>query len=353
MSDFKGSIIMLCEVINSITSTNLKPEYFRLAKFNNDSSECREAFWQVLHNFCSHTISKNCEDDRTACIQKNISLFGYKYAHRITSDLSAHELLLILGWLLSKDILEIVINQHIYQSSFFLEIENKHVVYEPIMNLDNDKATSQFQTIEDNMNYILLLAGKIRLNMKNIGSCLEERAKLCGKIHEGTIRSNGLPHLSTFEAKLIQDPSLVSVFLAEVDHCKLLLESYSKWKKKNHNFWEWMVSVLRETEKNILISRKHEEHEEEFLKEYLLFLKKEVKEIIMSEIKDKPLDTNCQQILCKRMIFIANDSSINHKISHIDSEIKSLEKVCKAKERELHQKLERLLVGTNISVKFK
>lgn len=40
MSDFKGVIALLCKLLHNVTCVNMKPEYFRLAKFNKDNLEC-------------------------------------------------------------------------------------------------------------------------------------------------------------------------------------------------------------------------------------------------------------------------------------------------------------------------
>lgn len=61
------------------------------------------------------------------------------------------------------------------------------------------------------------------------------------QVHESTVNSSGLPHLSVSETKLVRYPELLPEYLNSVNDNILLIDTHRQWLKKCSVFWEWMV----------------------------------------------------------------------------------------------------------------
>lgn len=97
----------------------------------------------------------------------------------------------------------------------------------------------------------MYLNGKVNYNIKEISELISERTKLVSKIHAASNKICGLPHLSVSEAALIKRISTINKdvlsnedkkHIKELSTIANLLNIHIKWMKKEHIFFEWMVS---------------------------------------------------------------------------------------------------------------
>lgn len=337
MSDIKSVIKLLCHILNTITKINLKAEHFRLGKFNIKDTNCTEILWQVIHKLaCVKALDEEetCAKDIVDCVILSLCDLHYTHAYRLSVDACNRELLFALSWLLANGVLAKHLNYHIYKSSLPLYCEfTQSQKIEGILK-DNVLKRPKFKSYEDEVNYILLVAGKIKQNVKAISNFSMERASICSAIHRDTAGMHGLSHLSVSEVNLIKNPNLLNTVVNEIQESQQLIMSYIKWSRKSHVFWEWMLSVLREREKCDNTSQSGDGYEK--LNEYLVRMKEGLKKKVLAESKenaegleDKVFNTS------RRLILDQRRSNITSVIKSTKSDIKRLRSLYTSKQEEL------------------
>ncbi|PSN50767.1 hypothetical protein C0J52_05963 [Blattella germanica] len=186
MTDVKSVIALLCKHLKLSFNVNIRPEHFRLSKFDKteDNSVCQ--MWEILYKICKELLEHLIEDDVVTTVKMCFAMLGYRCLdfYCLPPDMSngSRELLLALGWLL--------ITQNVLENS--------------------------------------------------VSKAL--------RIHKGSINASNLPHLSVSETNLVQNPEMLSAYLGQVNNKISLIETHKQWGKKCHIFWEWMESVIAEKE---------------------------------------------------------------------------------------------------------
>lgn len=98
---------------------------------------------------------------------------------------------------------------------------------------------------------ILYLNTRVNLNLREIDELTRERGNLVSKIHAASINVSGLPHLSVSElalTKRLATTSNVDENSGDEEQRRqfrdagILLDTYDKWLRKRHTFFDWMVS---------------------------------------------------------------------------------------------------------------
>ncbi|KOX78246.1 hypothetical protein WN51_09605 [Melipona quadrifasciata] len=245
MSDIKSVLCLLCQHLNLSINIMMKPEYFRLAKFNTMAENVVDAFWKALNILGYHAVKeKQIETDfkQYDTLRTTKLYFAYLQYPAIEfyalSEKSKNNrpLLLAFAWLLgTQDILNIIIRINLSNSVLGRECSQLNSV---------EKKETQYnvpETFNAQINNILYLNGK--------------KAKLVNRIHAASVNVSGLPHLSVSEAALIKRVSTTNknalsnedkIYIKELSTIASLLDVHMKWSKKKHVFFEWMVTVVQE-----------------------------------------------------------------------------------------------------------
>lgn len=289
MSDIKAVIQLLCQHLNILLKVNLKPDNFRLAKFNKNDKETVQELWTTLEKLClalGPHINQNQAVSPQIWVKLDIASRGYSCAefYKLPSTADAiygsRELLLALMWLIAKEnALRRLTQECVKRSPLCQEysdapqkLENGSVGGLKTLKIGSKKHLS----LEDQINYALWLASRIKHNLNQIQDLEEERIKHTHLVHEATAGSSGLPHLSVFETKLIRDPELLNEWMPRLSQLNDLLNIHSKWLKKKSAFWEWMDTIIelkaKEIEENDSIQPSSEKELVDFMKAVHLHL---------------------------------------------------------------------------------
>ncbi|XP_069689726.1 tubulin epsilon and delta complex protein 1-like isoform X2 [Periplaneta americana] len=256
MSNIKSVISLLCRHLNISFNLDVKPEHFRLSKFNKTENNCVCHMWQVLYKACNDIYPDHKEDDVVRFVKLSFAALEYKNIdfYCLPSDMSSgsRELLLALGWLLLvENLLEKSTEKKLRDSSMNMEFDVQTIQKEAVPSQIVPKTGS----LRSNVNCILLMAGKIRHNVNAIAELDQARVAFTNKVHEGSSKSCGLSHLSVSESKLVRYPHLLPEYLKTVSETSALIETHQQWQKKCHLFWEWMGTVAAEKECAIKVNR--------------------------------------------------------------------------------------------------
>ncbi|XP_021925042.1 uncharacterized protein C14orf80 homolog isoform X2 [Zootermopsis nevadensis] len=257
MSDIKSVIALLCKHVKLSFNVNVKPEHFRLSKFNKTEDSCVCQMWGILYKMCNEVYPHLCDDDVVSFVKLSFAMMKYNSIefYCLPPDMSSgsRELLLAMGWLmLISDVLEVSTNRKLRESPMSMEFdvkvnqETKSVPLQPVF-----KAGS----LESTLNSILWAAGKIRHNVNAIAETNQARVTFANRVHESTVNSSGLPHLSVIETKLVRYPELLPEYLNSVNDNILLIDTHRQWLKKCSVFWEWMETVIAEKQSDLQINQ--------------------------------------------------------------------------------------------------
>ncbi|KAJ9591545.1 hypothetical protein L9F63_001899 [Diploptera punctata] len=249
MSDIKSVISLLCKHLKFSFNVNIRPEHFRLAKFDKTEESAVVQMWELLYKICSEEFPKLVEDDVVNFVKMSLAMMGYKNieVYCLPADMShgSQELLLAFGWILAtKNVLEHSVDKSLRHSPLNMEFNNVNQAFVNSPTLQIHKSGS----LESSLNSVLWFAGRIRQNINAISELAQARISVATKVHEGTTNVSGLPHLSVSETLLIRNPKLLTDYLSQVSEKYLLIETHKLWGKKCHIFWEWMESVIAEKE---------------------------------------------------------------------------------------------------------
>ncbi|XP_076752319.1 uncharacterized protein LOC143424244 isoform X2 [Xylocopa sonorina] len=268
MSDIKNVLSLLCQHLNISINIVMKPEYFRLAKFNSTDENVNGVFWKALNILSYYAVKENnAEIDFQQCdiVWSTKLYFAYlKYSTIEFYSLNEHsknnrQLLLAFAWILgTQNILSII--TWINLSNSVLGRECSYLKN----SLDNKETEYNVpETLIAQISNILYLNGKVNYNIKAISELISERSKLVSKVHDASIKVSGLPHLSVSEAALIKRIAIANKneisnedrkYIKELSTIANLLDLHMKWLKKEHVFFEWMVTVVEEHKISLSVS---------------------------------------------------------------------------------------------------
>lgn len=262
MSDIKAVIQLLCQHLNSLLNVNLKPDNFRLSKFNNNDKDTIQALWTTLEKMCLSLGPKIPHFEKCTSqvwVKLQLACMGYNCCefYSLPTDCSSgsRELLLALMWVIAKEnALAVLTQERVRQSPLSQEysdiskeqVTNSSTKTVPLLKTETKHSLSS----EHQINYCLWLANRLRYNINQIQDLEEERIKHTHKVHQATAGSSGLPHLSVFETKLVKDPDLLNQWMPKLSKLNDLINAHTKWLKKKSVFWEWMETVIEMKEKD-------------------------------------------------------------------------------------------------------
>ncbi|XP_017891905.1 uncharacterized protein LOC108632095 [Ceratina calcarata] len=263
MSDIKSVLTLLCQHINLSINVSIKPEHFRLAKFNTASENVSDEFWKVLNILSYHAVKEKQMDigvlrcDVVGATKLYFAYLNYSAIEFYASGQHSKNnrpLLLAFAWILgTQNVLNIITRINLTKSQLGREcsyslnkLQKKGTKYSIPLSL-----TAQ-------INHALYLNGKVNYNIKEISELVSEKIKLTAKAHAATINVSGLPHLSVSEAALVKHISATNTLsvqdkkhIKELHAIANLLDIHMKWSKKEHVFFEWMVTVVEEHNKSL------------------------------------------------------------------------------------------------------
>ncbi|XP_054261783.1 tubulin epsilon and delta complex protein 1-like [Macrosteles quadrilineatus] len=246
MSELVSSITNLCKLLNRLLGTSITPEYFRLLKLNKLAPEQTHQLLDICHKLsCSHEKDNfyySCEGDPLKCIESLLCRQDRGAAYFISPAATPRQLLLCLAFLLSERTIESNIDKTILATPLADEIPS--FLFKP----DADETLVRPDTADPQvlLNYAQFLSGKINHNLRAISNHSQEKAKMFSKILEVTTHSHSSSHLSVGDLVMGGRPELQLELISKCQHCIPLLQAYSRWHKKKHLFWEWMMSVVEE-----------------------------------------------------------------------------------------------------------
>ncbi|RZF47526.1 hypothetical protein LSTR_LSTR009062 [Laodelphax striatellus] len=251
MTEVKQVLSHLCKVFKGLFSEIIKPEYFRYSKFDKTSEEVVPVLWRLLHNLCCSSTfqkNKNCDfEDIITCVKLTFASMRYNcvafYNLPANMDCGSRELLLALGWFLSTDRFQKVVQKFVAKS--LLQHEYPPYSGEDLAAFESVDLKSEDEII----NYINWISGRVKTNITYISNLTRELISLTSRVHAATECAFGVAggHLSVQEVLLLKDHSLITERLLE--DCRLtvaLLENYLLWTKNQNVFWTWMESVIKE-----------------------------------------------------------------------------------------------------------
>ncbi|XP_066599511.1 uncharacterized protein [Prorops nasuta] len=260
MSNVKSVISSLCRHLNLISGFALKPEFFRQAKFNCENEDKAREFWKIL-NLLSLTAVEQMQKikfdqyDLVTATKLYFAILHYPaiefYSLKMNTN-NNRELLIAFAWLLgSQRILHKIMEIKILNSILGKEFSS------PEGHLRCETEIGQCDSLSSEIDCIININGKINYNIKAIDDLTRERTELMAKIHVASLNVSGLPHLSVCHAALTKkiamenSKSSRSLFEREKQEMLLiseLLDLHLFWTKKEHIFYDWMVTVIREHE---------------------------------------------------------------------------------------------------------
>lgn len=332
----------------------MKPEYFRLAKFNTMAENVADAFWKALNILGYHAVKeKQIETDFKQCDILRTTKLYFAYLQYPAIEFYAlseksknnRPLLLAFAWLLgTQDILNIIIRINLSNSVLGRECSQLNTV---------EKKETQYnvpETFNAQINNILYLNGKVNYNIKEISELISQKAKLVNRIHAASVNVNGLPHLSVSETALIKRVSTTNknalsnedkIYIKELSTIASLLDVHMKWSKKKHMFFEWMVTVVQEH--NISEHQDIDWNEVSKIISLLDCMTREKFEILSSQKET----INCQDYELKcisRLLRIqGNNTEIENWFSEISAELAKKTENLNNEKKKLSEKLEEIL----------
>ncbi|KAF2901761.1 hypothetical protein ILUMI_04419 [Ignelater luminosus] len=248
MGDIKITISNLCKHLNLIFDMKMKPEMFRLAKFNKSDDDIVKTFWILLSNM----INLPSTDEIVLNVKRHFLNLKYKSLqfYALPEDMlnGSRELLLAFAYLVSQDYLNKYVKTMVSNSSlnpyYQPKIEDlQYKVENYTFNLKQIKSDNDFE------NALQWIEGRIKHNKKIMSeyqTCFEKFSiKLC--------RRNLMPHpeqLSVPAILALNSAEHAKTFLESTENVFKILENHERWLRTQSAFWDWMNSVLLERQKH-------------------------------------------------------------------------------------------------------
>ncbi|XP_046735895.1 uncharacterized protein LOC124405225 [Diprion similis] len=260
MSDIKFVIALLCKDLRQAVDATLKPEHFRLSKFNEDTDNTVIELWKILYQLSScaakeipGNILLNDYDDVTF-VKLYFAYLQYPVPEFYTLSLdrgSSRELLIAFAWLLAtQNALTVAIDKKISTSILSEEFTDSHI-QKTVTITDWEKTLST----KAQLNRIIHVCGQINYNIRAISELVTEKLKLTTKAHAASINVCSLPHLSISEMAIAKRFALNKSDsdqrrIQQLQELASVLDTHVKWETKRHIFFDWMVTVIEEHKKS-------------------------------------------------------------------------------------------------------
>ncbi|CAK9832262.1 hypothetical protein ANTRET_LOCUS9115 [Anthophora retusa] len=357
MSDIKSVLSLLCQVLNASINVTMKPEYFRLVKFNDTTENVREMFWKALNilSYCAVREKKIAFDFEQFDIVWATKLY-FAYLQYPAVDfyaLSAESknnrpLLLAFAWLLgTESVLSTVVQAKLSNSVLGREFSYSS---------NSKKEEIEYnvpESISAQINHVLYLSGKVNYNIKQISELISERSKLVSKVHAASTNFGGLPHLSVSELALVKRITTINKsmpsdedkkYIKELSTIASLLDIHMKWLKKEHIFFEWMVTVVEEHNKSMSSSLQDIDWNEaaKFIS-LLDCMTQERLKVLSSKEKSKDF-SNCEPNSIEHILKLqGGDAEVKESLTEISAELDKETEDLTEKKEVLSEKLRQIL----------
>ncbi|XP_041351646.1 tubulin epsilon and delta complex protein 1-like [Gigantopelta aegis] len=259
----RETIELLSTILVENGTSLVHAEHFRLAKF--DKNDAVPVLWRLLFEllyFCQfggidlaaiQARSYLSTEERCVYVKRGLQERGYlsRVFASLPNDASAgsRELLLAFAWLFcTEDITDKFMNK----CTSPLEEDVHFLHQDQLSSIESSVAKPSVQrSISDpgsSVRNLLMLNGKLRLNLRRLYALQQEEARLTYKVHNatsGVSLSPELNHLTLTEVHLLRHPEKLKkmLFLLEKDNERL--EHLLSWKEQEDVFWTWMDSVLQ------------------------------------------------------------------------------------------------------------
>lgn len=236
-SEIKNTISLLCKLLNLLYKTNLKPEYFRLAKFNKRDENVVPVLWNLIH--------KVLNEDNTVIVKKKLHELNYKrdeFYSCTELNCESRELLLVIGFL-TAILLDSILNNEIKKSVFsktFIPYKNPKCSHHTNRNQRFEWQKLNRHELE---NYRKWLCGKICANKNMISEYTHNISKMEKQFNSAlNIKANG--KLTVFEILALKNKAVGEEFIEGAEPLLSILGVYTEWLKQEKYFWKWMESVV-------------------------------------------------------------------------------------------------------------
>ncbi|XP_015114174.1 tubulin epsilon and delta complex protein 1 [Diachasma alloeum] len=264
MSDVKNVINLLCKHIGQCTEVQVHPEYFKAAKYNEDSPEVVQCFWTVLNILSYYAIKKTQPGidfqhyDELKSTKLYFAYLQYPsiefYGLLDKNARNNRELLLALAWLIGMHnvletamrfkLVESILGGECVQSGDSLKRKQEE-------NNENENVSSE---LIDQIHSIVHKCMTVSNNLKDINELISERIKSTSKVHAASSNSCGLPHLNVPEMSIIKQfvthedkySEHNEKNLVDLQRLGVMLETHSMWRRNEEIFFDWMGTVLEE-----------------------------------------------------------------------------------------------------------
>ncbi|ESO86149.1 hypothetical protein LOTGIDRAFT_235524 [Lottia gigantea] len=261
MNSVRETIQLLAQIFIENGTSDISAEIFRQAKFN--KNEAVRVLWKLLFEliyFCKYgeideaTIKaqfKLTPEEKCVYVKQELQHLGYLLPDFAClsnhGNTGSRELLLALGWLMCQ---QNILEKFMQKCSSPLD-DDTSIFYESYLDTDN-KHSALFQSSykiepQAKIQKLLMLNGKLQLNLRRMYALQIQDANLSHKIHtctNGVTLSTYRNHLTPFEVRLLRYPNHLKKMLELLEKDNYRLQNLLLWKEKEHIFWSWMESVL-------------------------------------------------------------------------------------------------------------
>ncbi|KAK2575105.1 hypothetical protein KPH14_008831 [Odynerus spinipes] len=261
MADIKNVLELLCKHLNLSIKVAIKPEYFRLSKYNKITEQSNSVLWATLHALSFYAAKEKRTDiyfeeyDELSATKLYFAFLQYpviEFYGLSESCTNSRVLLLAFSWLLAtQSVLSVVVRVQLLSS--ILGRECSH----PDVSLTEVSAVGTTCSVNTQIKNILHHNSKVNFNLKHISELLQEKAKLANKAHGVSLNIDRLAHMNIMEIVLIKrllaihtDSNSTEQQKSELYTIGAILDVHVKWMEKEHIFYDWMITVIKECDKS-------------------------------------------------------------------------------------------------------
>ncbi|XP_024946604.1 uncharacterized protein LOC107273484 isoform X4 [Cephus cinctus] len=299
MSDIKTVIALLCKHLDTAANVALKPEHFRLSKFDKKSDDTVRALWNALYTLSCYALDEDqenvkfdiCIADKFTTVKLNFAYLQYTavnfYSLLPSDDCSSRELILAFAWLLgAHSVLKDIVRKKIASSNLGREYSSVDISEQDV------SESEHLPSLNAQINNIMHISGKINHNMKGITELVNEKIKLTAKVHATSINITVIDeHKKCRASEFTQDNQNELIkficLLRQLTKCNLRnLKRTSISTKKSNIDWQYASRYLRtmhnatETEDWMLETKAHLEQTETELEEKKKILTNQLNELL-------------------------------------------------------------------------
>ncbi|XP_043672494.1 uncharacterized protein LOC122631187 isoform X2 [Vespula pensylvanica] len=266
MSDIKNVIELLCKHLNLSIKVAIQPEYFRLSKYNNTTQKS-DILWTILHILSFYAAKEKQNDiyfeeyDKLSATKLYFAFLQYPAIEFYGLSESCHNnrvLLLAFAWLLAtQNVLNIVVRVNLTSSLLGRECSC------PDISLKEVSTVETSCSVHTQIKNIIHHNSKVNFNIKHISELICKKVKLLNKAHDASLNFDHLAHMNVMEIAFIKhllalhtDSNFVQCKQQKSDlrAIGVMLDIHLKWMEKEHLFYDWMISVIKEYEKSVDIN---------------------------------------------------------------------------------------------------